>query len=278
MAKSGIVVGDCFSGFSSVDGVFTVSELVRRLRQLDDVGSDAALPTLLIWGQGVSDSDRASLIRLIRRTQGRVAITTARESQPTPASYSHVHKHEPQNVLISVPKRADEHRFVADLLIDARNELLLDHVTGQHVQGMVLIEAVRQMFLAVTKEHLFNEQTPVKTYFVIKSMKIDYKFFVFPVDASVSFRPDKIKHGDDGRLSVTASVGVWQQGIECATSVVSYSVFDADHIRTREFALADACVRGVLGMENPPYPIISLSQDIQQDHNPSHDGSQRIAS
>lgn len=249
MGHCGIVVGDCFSGFSSVEGVFTVSELARHLRQLggtDRFRSKSVLPEYLVWGQGISENDRAYIAQLIDHAPSPIAISLADWPPTVSATRGHVHKHAPQNVLISVPKRIDENCFLADLQIDARNELLLDHVTGLHVQGMVLTEAIRQMFLAVSEEHLFDENTPAETYFAIKSMTVDYKSFVFPVGASLLFKTDQLKRSDDGRLSVTASIGVWQGEVECATSKVSFSVFDAHRLKTREIELADDCVRKFL--------------------------------
>lgn len=50
------------------------------------------------------------------------------------------HKHCSENVLISTPERLEQDEFELELRLHARSELMPDHLTGEHVQGMVLAE------------------------------------------------------------------------------------------------------------------------------------------
>ncbi|MNP31136.1 A-factor biosynthesis hotdog domain protein [compost metagenome] len=93
-------------------------------------------------------------------------------------------KYRPENVLISIPERTDDGIYTASLLLHAQNELLLDHLTGQHVQGMVLLEACRQMLLAVTERFHLDEYEPPKRYFVLNEMNVRYTAFAFPLPLS----------------------------------------------------------------------------------------------
>jgi hypothetical protein len=61
--------------------------------------------------------------------------------------------------MLSLPRRVSESCFEADVLVDDAGEHMSDHVSGQHLPGMVLIEAARQMILAVTEE-FFSESLP----------------------------------------------------------------------------------------------------------------------
>lgn len=237
MSKYVLVVGDCFTGCEEIENVFTVSAMAEKLRASDNIEA-FDLPKVIRWGQGVCDHDRSYLMELASPFKDHMKFVGSSTSTTTVASRRHVHKSAPQNVLITVPERKNDVCFISSLIIDARNELLLDHVSGQHVQGMVLMEACRQMFLAVTEEHLFDESTPMKTYFVINSMGMSFKAFVFPVDAQVVFNQEKIERKEDSRILVDATIDIVQSNVICATSEVSYSVFDASRLSAKELQLA----------------------------------------
>ena len=68
------------------------------------------------------------------------------------ASLITTHKHNHENVLISKPNKLEENIYLSELIVFQNNELIIDHQTGLHVQGMVLIEAIRQMFIAVVEK------------------------------------------------------------------------------------------------------------------------------
>ena len=238
MEHSAIIVGDCFSGYSQNQFVYTVSSFAKMLRAVVGGKTDSsALPKKIHWGQGVGTHERGYITGIISKL-GRTTAPLISENRSKLAGRTHVHKCNPHNVLVSIPKRETDTRFVSDLIIDARNELLIDHATGQHVQGMVLLEACRQMFLAVTEEHFMENDTPVDTYFVIKSMGIKYKAFVFPIDAHVVYTLINLQRKTSGRIEIDCSISILQSGLECAVCEVSYTVFDADQLSAREAELA----------------------------------------
>src|SRR5690625_2275198 len=59
---------------------------------------------------------------------------------PQRASSALSHKHNPKNTLVSMPRQVTADTFELHLMIDEDCELMNDHLSGQHVQGMVLIE------------------------------------------------------------------------------------------------------------------------------------------
>src|SRR3546814_8567164 len=65
---------------------------------------------------------------------------------------------------------------------------MLDHLTGQHIQGMVLTEACRQMFLAVTEKYFLQDYRAKKRYFVIDTMTMRYNAFAFPLPAQITYK------------------------------------------------------------------------------------------
>lgn len=247
MTRTALIVGDCFATCCLIDNVDTVSGFAKKIRAVaSGMIAPDELPGEVIWGQGVGEHERTYISRLASGLDESVAPKFIGQIA-TPATRGHVHKRAPQNVLISVPERENDQRFVSDLIIDSRNELLIDHVTGQHVQGMVLVEACRQMFLAVTEEHFLGEKAPAETYFVIKSMGVEFKSFVFPVGAQVVFSLGRLTHKEGGRLAADAAISIWQNNAECVTCSVSYSVFDASQLAARELELAREAARRSMG-------------------------------
>ncbi|MFC7617738.1 AfsA-related hotdog domain-containing protein [Actinokineospora soli] len=70
-----------------------------------------------------------------------------------------VHKRSPENVMLADARRRGPLRLAARLCLSDMNEMILDHVTGQHVAGMVLIEAARQLMQLTNHEFVVNDDT-----------------------------------------------------------------------------------------------------------------------
>ncbi|ETS33145.1 A-factor biosynthesis repeat protein [Photorhabdus khanii NC19] len=73
--------------------------------------------------------------------------------------------------MIGVAEKVNKNLFSLPLLIDERCELMADHQTGQHIQGMILIEACRQTFIAVTEEFYMSDKVG-QSYYVIMANEI----------------------------------------------------------------------------------------------------------
>ncbi|AHG65426.1 AfsA-related hotdog domain-containing protein [Advenella mimigardefordensis] len=252
MEHSAIIVGDCFSGYSQNSFVYTVSSFAKMLRGVLGGTTDTSqLPKKIHWGQGVGTHERGYIAGLLSKLKLDIAPLIS-ENVKELAGRTYVHKWNPQNVLVSIPERESDTRFVSDLVIDARNEFLIDHATGQHVQGMVLLEACRQMFLAVTEKYFIDSDLLIETYFVINSMGIKYKAFVFPIDAHVVYILKSLKRKVGGRIEVDCSISVFQAGMECSTCEVAYTVFDAHQLSTREKEMAGKTTHYFLSSEVAP--------------------------
>ncbi len=86
---------------------------------------------------------------------------------------------------IGVAEKVNENLFSLPLLIDERCELMTDHQTGQHIQGMILVEACRQTFIAVTEEFYMSDKVG-QSYYVINDMNIKFSNFLFPLPAVIN--------------------------------------------------------------------------------------------
>lgn len=129
------------------------------------------------------------------------------------------------------------------MLLHERNELILDHLTGQHIQGMVLTEACRQMFLAVTEQFCLDGYPAAKRYFVINSMHIRYQAFAFPLPAEIRYRLLSQEQPRADRVSIHADIDIWQGNEVTASMEVKFTVFDDVYISNRESKLAAEAVQ-----------------------------------
>lgn len=231
-----IVVPDEFQRFSKTPGLLRYSVLIGQLRSHSTSGLEG---TSIIAGQGLAEMEIDHAFCLA------ISIGLSREFEhwrlwhaSARADPSLCHKHRLENVLISAPREVAEGCFAADLLIHARNELMLDHLTGLHIQGMVLTEACRQMFLAVTERFCLEGWSIKQRYFVIKEMAMRYLEFAFPLPAEIHYRLLEQQQPKPDRVSINADMEVWQNERPVAGMTVQFTVFDAKHLGEREAVLA----------------------------------------
>lgn len=239
-----LIVADEFTGFAKLQGVQTLSSLLEQLRdnQLENVRGSR-----LIAGQGLNQAQRDHVYALgssLGLTEELVhwCLWSGVEA----AGHALSHKRKTENILISRPRRIDTYRFEADLLLDAQGELMLDHQTGLHVQGMVLTEACRQMFIATTEAHCLDENAPAKRYFVINEMNMSFFEFAFPLPASIRYTVLSNEQPRPGRYNISGNMEVWQNGKRAACMTVAFAVFDASYLASREQQLAEKALNHVL--------------------------------
>ncbi len=181
-----IVVADEFTEFTSDKPVVTLSQLRAMLSLPEHMLSG---PVQLLPGQGLSDLEIADLLKqiLVQDPAGNRWDTTPFRNLSDRADAEFSHKRKSCNTLIGSPTKVAENTYSLDLRIDHGCELMGDHQTGQHIQGMLLVEAARQSFLAVTEKYLLTDMEE-KTYFVITSMTTEFNGFVFPLPAHIEYR------------------------------------------------------------------------------------------
>lgn len=199
------VVGDRFAAFAQTPRVVTITSLRRALREGPfTYGPDARF----LAGQGV----REDLADALLEEAGRAGLLGqfALWRRPRRAAGRLSHKHEHHNTLVSTPERLSPDLFEADLLVDERNELLSDHLTGKHLPGMLLVEASRQMAMALYEEH-FNQDGRVKASFAVTILNSAFLLYAFPVALRLRTRLLEQRRDTD-RLSLHALTEVLQAG------------------------------------------------------------------
>lgn len=256
--RSFFVVGETFHEFAKGKDVLTVNDLKALMRL---PGRLLDTHNLLMLGQGAQTDDVLDILNVCEanpETARRFEVSDLRrvfDRAPSEAS----HKRVPHNTVIGAPQRKGADHFELQLMLDERCELMGDHQTGQHVQGMLLVEAFRQSFLAVTDTYFpFGEG---KTYFVINTMHVEFQNFVFPLGAHIDYR---IVSADvtERRARYKTTMGLLQNGVQCASAAIDFTVYPAEVIARKEAELSGLVTEMMLAARRPPPVLAPAVADI----------------
>ncbi|MGW9557251.1 AfsA-related hotdog domain-containing protein [Nocardiopsis sp. NPDC055551] len=225
------IVGDRFAGFAAQEQVRTLRAFTKAVR--DGEYDDLAHPLVILAGQGIGEYEW-EYVHAVLRARGVWERVLFQDRVPDIVGRGEAHKCRVENVLVADLVRVDEDEYRASLRLHADNELLLDHQTGQHVQGMVAVEAVRQMFLAVTERYHASSHPHRYYYFVIDSLATTFENFLFPLDASIHYRVHRSDLEDPGRLGFGVTVDIEQGGRRSSRSEVEFTAFASETLHEIE--------------------------------------------
>ncbi|MEV8117431.1 AfsA-related hotdog domain-containing protein [Streptomyces xiamenensis] len=253
MSTHVMVVADRFSGFAGPGVVRTVSALAADIGAgLYDTengapeSGDADGGVRLHEGQGVGRFERAYLQAAIDRRglAGRIRFA---DPGLEPVGRDIVHKRSADNVLLAGLRRTGDRTYTAGIRVHGDNELLLDHQTGEHVQGMVIVEAARQLFLGVF-EHGYRDRWPLTSFYIVwNSVRLDFAGFLFPLPAQISGTVREISLERPGQqLEFALHTELSQGGRPVAAGEIGFSALPTDRIAAIERRKAARAVSGVL--------------------------------
>lgn len=244
-----VIVGDRFAGYAALTGVYTATQLLDQLAQ-----AETFPPTTVRAGQGVSEEQWDQLIGYAHR-HGYDGTLTFQHPDFQLAGRSEAHKHRADNMLIANLEDRGNGLYAAALRVHNDNELLLDHQTGMHVQGMVSVEAARQMFLAATERYIASAHPDVPYYYVINEMNTTFENFLFPTDAEIQLQVLSAQLDDPNRLTLETGISIHQAGRRSTSTYVSYTAFNADTLAPVEHKRAVRAA-GSLGLPTEaPEPL-----------------------
>jgi hypothetical protein len=168
-ARRYCVVGDSFGAFAKNSGVLTVSRALELLR------TSALEAVDLFLGLGLSETDRRAL------------CAAGADPALARASLALTHKHFDEHVMIGPMEQAGSSVYVCSLVVNSSIDRLSDHVTGQHLGGMLLIEAARQAGTAVI-ELEYRQSSPRKLGVAWSALQVRFHAFAFPIPATLRTR------------------------------------------------------------------------------------------
>lgn len=226
-----IVVGDKFEAFARNKAVIRVSDLESRLER-GDCGDDE----LFELGQGVGIDRIGSLVRLADAKGRRKQLLFDAVAK---CGTAQVHKVRYENSLLTMPAQTGHLTFEAALLLDDQSELLSDHIGGQHLPGMILVEAVRQMGLAVV-EQFFAAEFPHGCGFLWTSINMNFVQFAFPIKTVVVSRIRERRVVKTRREVFSFDFEFTQRGAVVASCQSSVEVHDRRVVERQERGVAAA--------------------------------------
>jgi hypothetical protein len=241
-----VVVADRFARFARGDRVLTVSGLL----DLITAGPGVAGGRWVVHaGQGVdrTDHDRIEAAREAHRGGAEGCRADPAAFPQWPECPGTVHKVRPENVLLAGVHRPSATHCWADLRIHRDNELILDHHTGEHVQGIVIIEAMRQICLAQFETAVRPGLAPAAYAGVWQRIDLSFRDFLFPLPATVESLIEESDLGRETHLKFRATTAVRQQGRAVATAVIEYSMIAQRRVDALERRRADQATRAYLG-------------------------------
>ncbi|MGC4979317.1 MULTISPECIES: AfsA-related hotdog domain-containing protein [unclassified Streptomyces] len=238
-ATSRLVVGDRFRDFAEAVGAETFSGLARSL----DAGDLDALqgPVRVVTGQGVGEFEISYLRDAITRRQLDEHIVLV-HSTGEPARRQELHKAREDNVLVAGLTQIDDSTYEAQLRLHDHNELLVDVQDRVHVQGMVAVEAARQMFLAVIERYFTARWPQQRYYIVLNSMNTTFSNFLFPVGATLRLTLDESDLSEPSRLTIRTTVEVEQAGRVAAGVTIDAAAFAPGLLEDKELRRAKSAV------------------------------------
>lgn len=209
------VVSDKFKDFRRFPDVITCSDLINQLiKNVDD-----KCPKQFVIGQGVSEAELESIKMLFYN--GESGFIKIEEKITNRADRFLVHKHKPKNVLITTPEKINENEFKSSLIIDEDCELLDDHIAGLHVQGLVFVEAARQMHMAVTEMYDLTEYHRGRICYALDKIDVQYHTFLFPMCVNIKLTIIEKKWDETNETMLTHARTEFTQLDQCGCEVVT---------------------------------------------------------
>jgi len=229
------IVGDRFKNFTCNEGVYTLSQFMSLVQE-----NPKSLESKNIHiGQGLSINSAKMVKHYLEHYKLPLEALKADDS----IDKKYVHKHKEQNVLLGTPEKISDTEFKASLLLDERCAEISDHMTGQHIQGMVLTEAARQMFIGVTEAFFIPEEMIGDIVYIFNKMNIEYMAFVFPLPIEIRYKILTQSSKRPGSIKSTVKIEFYQNEVLTCDSEIDFSTYEKDFIHKLEGSKAEECVK-----------------------------------
>lgn len=136
-------------------------------------------------GQGLSQQQIAN-IQLIAHSNKKSKYSFSYKCLHTfPTCKTITHKRRAKNVMVSIPRMLSNYQYKSELLVDERCYEMKDHLTGWHIQGAVLIEAARQMVIAVSEKFLLSSCKKNSYKFLLSNLTANFKAYTYPFEVDI---------------------------------------------------------------------------------------------
>ena len=174
-----LIVGDMFAAFANGCSSLTKEQFFQMSEE------ELSNVRRIIIGQGIRMPELRFIYSFLAE-KCLLSYIEIEEHLSLKISRRIVHKTYDKNVMITAPERLSENSFSSYLVVEDGCAELSDHVTGLHMQGMLFIEAARQMFMAISPnigDRLGFEND--KSQHALKEIQVAYKKFLYPMPIEI---------------------------------------------------------------------------------------------
>lgn len=204
------IIGDKFQRFSDNNTVLTLSEAIEHIAII------VRIAQFIILGQGLNKDEVLLLKQKVHQQRSlRKIIIIDKVSQKIDKHL--VQKLDDKNVLISCPQRVDTSNYISELIIDDDCAEMSDDYVGQYINGVLLVEAARQMFVGCVLTSDLSPEFRARAgnmQFTLSKIDIRFDNFVFPLTTKLHLRFSDIHiHGESAKGA--ANVRFYQFDREC---------------------------------------------------------------
>jgi len=234
MSSVFIVVGDSYAKFTQHSGVISLSEMLERLNAADRwTGAER-----IVIGQGIGNG---ALDRLLAALQLRGIQDIVHAG--VPATTELTHKHHPEFSLITEPRRLSEKAYSFQLVCGEEIDRLSDHVTGQHLSAMLLLEAARQAIIA-SVELAYPPPADKKYGMVVEQYSSIFNTYAFPIPTLIHVLVQEHERNEQqARLSPVASF--FQAGKQICEMTIHGSIYEQSLLNVVETRRARRAVNAL---------------------------------
>jgi len=231
-----VVVGDRIKS-QCRDGVFISATAAEQL--MSQLGEGEKLK--LHIGQGITD-EQLNILYGRKESMG-ITMDIFPTDRRSRASSCATHKLKSHNIAISTPSENGNGTYSSELMIDDANAQLSDHLTGQHVSGMMVIEAARQMTIAVAEAYYVTPSAKGKVNFVTNKMDVTYLDFLLPIHTEILCIPIELRRSGQANFRFSCRLEFKQQGQCLAALGFELSVIDSRYFQLKEAQLLHQFVK-----------------------------------
>lgn len=234
MKNKKFVVGDCFVSFSKHPNVLSF----KKFRALNP-SSDEVSSSDYVIGQGISLKE----LNAIKINQPSL-YGLIKNPEVLKKAHSISHKQKVENCHVTHPIKITETEYMLNVAVDPGCPELADHITGEHINGVILIEAARQAGIAVTEEYFLSKSE--EFYFILKKINSEFHHFLFPIPIKIECKILSFTRKKNVEIEFESEATFYHDEAQKATTIRAlYSVYPKSLMEYLESELANSAVNAI---------------------------------
>lgn len=234
-----LVVGNDYEVFAANEHVITAANFIQRLRDSSLWDGDEHV----VLGQGIGDRE-ALEIRGLLRERSLSSVKSIGELVPLHLT----HKRSVENVLIAAAQKRGEYAYRFHLALNDKQDRLSDHVTGQHISAMQLMEAARQAVVAAL-ECEYPTEPGSRMGFILERFDSRFENYMFPVPTDIFVTIAERSNASDKHRSVTLTIDFAQVAQKVCQMQLDVRLYDIKVLAKLEARRARSVVGSLMHTE-----------------------------